>query len=93
MPWYRCSVNEVGPAADGTETSVPVIYINLSDTGNPPAFAGQWFYAQEGAQNQMLAVALAALNGNKKVQAAALSAPGPGNTGFIEIQRLYLLAS
>jgi hypothetical protein len=63
MAWYTCVVNNVGPATDGTETNDPVVYINLTDTANPAAFVGQWFYAAEGGQNQMLAVALAAING------------------------------
>ena len=48
MAWYLCTVNAVGPATDGTETNDPVVYINLTDTANPAAFAGQWFYAAEG---------------------------------------------
>ena len=52
MAFFSCIVNEVGPAADGTETSAPVIYINLTDTGG--SFANQWFYAAEGSQAQML---------------------------------------
>ena len=33
MPFFTCTVNEIGPAANGTETPAPVIYINLTDTG------------------------------------------------------------
>jgi hypothetical protein len=91
MPWYTCAVNEVGPATDGTETSAPVLYINLTDTGNPSTFSGQWFFAAEGGQNPMLAVALAAMNGGKHVEVAALSSAP--STAFIEIQRMYLLTS
>jgi hypothetical protein len=91
MAWYTCVVNNVGPATDGTETSDPVVYINLTDTANPAAFVGQWFYAAEGGQNQMLAVALAAINGGKKVQAGA-DPPNAGGSPYTAISRLYLNA-
>jgi len=29
---FSCTVNEIGPAADGAETPEPVIYVNLTDT-------------------------------------------------------------
>ena len=92
MAWYTCTVNGVGPATDGTETTVPAVYINLTDTGAPPAFVGQWFYAAEGGQNQMLAVALAAINGVKHVEVGA-DPPNPGNAPFTAITRLYLQPS
>lgn len=93
MAWYTCTVNNVGPATDGTETSVPVVYINLTDTRTtPPAFVGQWFYAAEGGQNQMLAVALAAMNGGKHVQAGAVP-PNSGGSPYTAISRLYLKPS
>jgi len=91
MAWYTCVVNNVGPATDGTETNDPVVYINLTDTANPATFVGQWFYAAEGGQNQMLAVALAAINGGKYVQAGA-NPPNPGGSPYTEITRLYLNA-
>jgi hypothetical protein len=97
--WYTCVVNQVGPAIDATETapdgtptSPPVIYIKLTDTSTdpPPAFTEQYFFAADGEKNQMLAVALAAINGNKTVWAASADPP---ITGIPEIQRLYLNAS
>ena len=75
MPFYQCTVNEVGPATDGTETNDPVVYINLTDTGG---------------QNQMLAVGIAAINGNKHVEVAAV-APNAGDTPFTSVSRMYLL--
>ena len=92
MAWYNCIVNNVGPATDGTETSSPVVYLNLTDAANPPAFIGQWFYVAEGGQNQMLAVALAAMNGGKSVQAATVP-PNPGGSPYTSVFRLYLNAS
>jgi hypothetical protein len=92
MAWYTCTVNNVGPATDGTETTPPVIYINLTDTANPPAFTGQWFYASDGGQNQMLAVALAAMNGQKHVDAGA-TPPNAGGAPYTAITRLYLDAT
>jgi hypothetical protein len=73
MPWYSCVVNEVGPAADGTETSTPVIYVSLTDVQG--SFTGQWFYVADGAQNQMLSVALTAMNTNRQVQIATSYVP------------------
>jgi len=93
MAWYICTVNEVGPATDGSETSSPVVYINLTDTGNTPAaFVGQWFYAAEGGQNSMLAVALAAINGGKHVRAGG-DPPNAGGSPYTIITRLYLKSS
>jgi len=90
MSWFTCIVNNAGPAADGTETDPPVVYVNLTDTAG--SFSGQWFYATAGAQNMMLAVALAAMNGQKHVQVAA-AAPNPGNSPYTNIDRLYLNAT
>ena len=55
MSFLSCIVNEIGPAADGTETSDPVIYVNLTDTQG--SFTGQWFYAAEGSQGQFVTIA------------------------------------
>jgi hypothetical protein len=89
MPWYQCTVNEVGPASDASETSPPVIYINLSDAGG--SFANTWFYAANGIQNQALHVGIAAISGRKRVQVGA-TAPNSENNPFTEINRMYLLA-
>ena len=88
MPFYQCAVNEVGPATDGTETNDPVVYINLTDTGG--GFTNTWFYAAEGGQNQMLAVGIAAINGNKHVEVGA-DAPNAGGTPYTSVSRMYLL--
>lgn len=87
MPWYTCTVNEVGPATDGTETPDPVVYINLTDTAG--SFANQWFYAAAGGQNQMLAVGLAAINGQRHVEAGA-TAPNAGGSPYTAVTRMYL---
>ncbi len=92
MPWYRCKVNEVGPASDGTETPAPVVYVSLTDTGSPPAFTSTWFYAASGIQEQVLAVAIAAINSNLNVEAGT-TAPVAGNNPFTDIQNFYLLAA
>ena len=88
MPWYKCTVNEVGPATDATDTPAPVIYLNLTDQGG--SFTNTWFYAGSGGQTQMLAVGIAAINGNKPVQVGA-DAPNAGNSPFTAISRMYLL--
>ncbi len=90
MPWYKCTVNEVGPATDGTETPDPVIYLNLTDQAG--SFSNSWFYAANGGQTQMLGVGIAAISGNKPVQVAA-DAPNTGNSPYTGISRLYLMKS
>ena len=86
MPSYRCTVNEVGPAIDGTETASPVVYINLTDTKG--SFANTWFYAADGAQNQMLDVAIAAINGDNAVDVVA-TGPNAGGMPYTEIARIH----
>jgi hypothetical protein len=90
MPFYSCTVNEVGPAADGSETSDPVVYINLTDTLG--SFTNQWFYAAEGSQNQMLAVGLTAMNTNRQVEVAA-DPPNAGGVPYTSVSRMYLTLS
>jgi hypothetical protein len=92
MAWYTCRVNNVGPAADGTETPAGSVYINVTDTANPPGFqGGQWFYFADNSKNQMLAVALAAISVGATVQVAAVP-PNANNTPFTEVSRLYINA-
>lgn len=88
MPSYRCNVNEVGPAIDGTETASPVVYINLTDTKG--SFANTWFYAADGAQNQMLDVAIAAINNDNAVDVVA-AAPNAGGSPYTKIDRIHEL--
>jgi hypothetical protein len=90
MPWYTCQVTEAGPAADGTETTPPVIYIELTDQAG--SFSAQWFYAAENARDEILAVALSAISTGFSVEAAAV-APNPGGTPYTEISRLYLISA
>lgn len=90
MPWYICTVNQVGPAIDGVETSSPVVYINLTDMGG--SFADTWFYAGDGGQSQMLVIGVAAINGHKTVQVAA-GEPNAAGSPYTEISRLYLRAT
>ncbi len=86
MPSYRCSVNEVGPAVDGTETASPVVYINLTDSKG--SFANTWFYAADGAQNQMLDVAIAAINNDNAVDVVA-EAPSAGGGPYTKLSRIH----
>lgn len=86
MAWYKCAVNEVGPGADGTETSSPVIYINLTDTEK--SFSNTWFYAADGIKDYLLDVGIAAVSGNKYVEVAVYP-PKPGNSPYTEITRIY----
>ena len=82
-----CTVNTAGPAGDGSETPNPVIYINLTDSGG--SFPASWFYAADSAKREMLAVALAAISGQKKVTCMG-EGPNPGNNPYTRIDRLYL---
>jgi hypothetical protein len=87
MAFFSCTVNEIGPAADGTETPDPVIYVNLTDTGG--SFVNQWFYAGEKSKAQMLSVGLAAMSTNRQVE-VAVDTP---NVPYSSITRMYLLGS
>ena len=87
MPFLSCTVNEIGPAADGSETPDPVIYMNLTDTGG--SFKNQWFYAAERSKAQMLSVGLAAVSANKQVE-VAIDTP---NVPYSSVTRMYLLGS
>jgi len=86
MPWYKCTVNEVGPASDASETPDVVGDISLTDRAG--GFAKTWFYAANGSQKQLLDVGIAAINGRKDVEVAA-TAPHPGNNPYTEISRIY----
>ena len=87
MAFFSCTVNEIGPAADGTETAHPVIYINLTDAGG--SFANRWFHAAENSKAQMLSVGLAAMSTNRQVE-VAVDTP---NVPYSSITRMYLLGS
>jgi hypothetical protein len=87
--WFACTVNEVGPAADGPETAQPVIYINLTDVSG--SFTGQWFFAAENARTEMLAVALSAISLGKQVM-TALDEPNAGGSPYTQCYRMYLTA-
>jgi hypothetical protein len=87
MPFLSCTVNEIGPAADGSETPDPVIYMNLTDTGG--SFTNQWFYAADRSKAQMLSVGLAAMSANMRVE-AAIDTP---NVPYSAVRRMYLLGS
>lgn len=86
MPSYRCTVNEVGPAVDGTETPTPVVYLNLTDIKG--TFANTWFYAADGAQSQMLDVAIAAINHDNAVDVVA-TAPNAGGSPYTAVARIH----
>jgi len=84
---FSCTVNEIGPVADGTETANPVIYINLTDTGG--SFLNQWFHAAENSKAQMLSVGLAAISTNRQAE-VAFDTP---NVLYSRVTRMYLLGS
>ena len=92
LQWFTCTVNQVGPAADGAgaETAIPVIYVNLSDSSD--SFSSCWFFAAEQSRREMLAVALAALNTGRTVS-VCVQTPNPGNDPYTPCYRMYVNAS
>jgi hypothetical protein len=86
---FTCVVNLAGPGSDGTETTPPVVYFELTDTANPPAFTTTWFFAADNAKNQMLAVALAAVSTGSTVYLEA-DPPKPQNDPLTQIYRMYI---
>lgn len=88
--FVTCRVNQVGPAADGTETPVPVLYINLTQMPQATGtFNGQWFFCHPAAKDQMLAVALSAISLGKQV-VASLDPPNAGGSPYTQVYRLYI---
>lgn len=88
--FVRCRVNQVGPAGNGTETPVPVIYINLTQMPKEKGtFDAQWFFCTAAAKDQMLAVALSAISLGMLVE-ANLDPPNPGGSPYTEVYRLYI---
>jgi len=78
--WFKCIVNEVGPADD------LVVYLNLTDLGG--AFNGTWFKAVDSMKTQMLAVALTAISTGYTVEAALSS-----TDEYSSCDRLYVIRS
>ena len=87
---YVCTVNEAGAASDGGRRPNPLIYTSLTDTGG--SFSNNWFYVEELAKKEILAVALAALTSRRHVT-AAIEPPNAGNSPYTQIFRLYLRTS
>ena len=58
--WFTCSVDLSGPGK--TET-----FIALTDQAEEPAFVGKWFLFPAERAREMLAVALSAINSDRKV--------------------------
>jgi hypothetical protein len=85
MTFFTCTVNQIGPTADGPETANSAIYINLTDAGG--SFINQGFYAAEGSKAQMLSVGLAAISTNKQVY-VAIDNP---NVPYSSVTRMILL--
>jgi hypothetical protein len=88
--WSICNVNQAGAAGNGTETAVPVVYIMLTDVGTGPKFTDQWFYADNSAKDELLAVALSAISTGKQVNATYDAPTNPGGEPYPQLYRLYL---
>jgi hypothetical protein len=94
MPWTNCIVNGVQAATDGTEIGAgsPQAYVILTDVNSPPAFTNTNFFLAAPGQNQMLAIAIAAMNLNFQV-GVGYTAPNPNNNPYTAITRLLLTSS
>ena len=79
--WFDCSVDLVGPGK--TET-----FIALTDLAEEPVFVGKWFLLPVEQAREMLAVALTAINSNKKVVVVV----DPDSGSYPAISELYLRA-
>jgi hypothetical protein len=80
---FICTVNQAGPSIDAGQ-----VQFSLTDTNN--TFSNTWFYAASQFQNQMLAVALAAISTQSQIN-AWVDAPQAGVT--TECHALYIIAS
>lgn len=58
--WFTCSVDLAGPGKIET-------FISLTDQADEPAFVGKWFLFPIDRSQEMLAVALTAINSDKQV--------------------------
>ena len=60
--WFTCRVDFAGPGKEFT-------FVALTDQAEPPAFEKKWFVLSDNQAQAMLAVALTAINADKKVVA------------------------
>jgi hypothetical protein len=88
---FTCTVNEAGPASNGTETQSPTVYFQLTDLGG--TFDHTWFFAANSAKREMLAVALAAVSTQSQVRADVDIPTGPDTNPHPQCYRLYVVAS
>jgi hypothetical protein len=86
-----CTVIQAGAGGDGSEGPNPVIYILLNDVAGSFVGGAKNFVAADLAKREILAVALAAITGQKRVQ-AVLDPPNPANNPYTFLYRLFLLA-
>ena len=77
-----------GPAADGNQTTNPVIYIGLTDLGGK--FTGQWFFAAKNSKAEMLAGALSAISLGKTVP-VVLDPPDVNGSPYTQYYRFYIV--
>lgn len=80
LGWVTAQVIRAG------KVNASIVLIQLTDTKTVPRFTNKWFKAKAGVQNEMLAVALAALTADMlvSVQVDPDAPPAP------EIQQMYL---
>jgi len=71
------------------QTPNPMVLFRLNDVSG--AFSDIWFYAPQATKNQMLAVALAAINTQSQVH-VFVDTPNPPGGEATQCYNMYLLA-
>jgi hypothetical protein len=95
MEFIVCTVEQAGPSANVDPVRnpaagpSPVTNVNLSRIDG--AWSNYWFWAHEDIRSQALAVALAAISGQRRVF-AIFETPNPGNNPYTKLFGLYLMA-
>ncbi len=79
--WFTCSVEMAGPGKVET-------FISLTDQAADPAFTGKWFLFPADRSREMLAVALTAINSDKKVVVVV----DPDSATYPEVADIYIKA-
>ena len=79
--WFTCSVDLAGPGKIET-------FVSLTDQAQEPAFVSKWFLFPPDRAREMLAVALTAINSDKKVVVVV----DPDSVTYPEVTDIYLRA-
>ena len=80
LGWFVSRVLHAG------KVNAPVVLLQLTHNNAAPSFTGKWFKAKSGVENEMLAVALAAMTADLLVTVQV----DPDAAGAPEIMQMYL---